>query len=206
VTPSQPRPPDGPPHPPGTPQPPGPRPILHPHDRKFKSPARAPPDTGRAGPGHPRARKTGPCTPLHNSETNGLPGAGGWLRSVSNVPDQPLPKSRRGWSGTTTTLHHPPKSQSQDQDQDQKRRGNPETPPASAHQAPRFPGSPRTPLLPSPEGQDQVQSQDQSWLLDVAATVKAQQPCQDAYGLHQRAGTETGTVRTRPCPLVLRFG
>ena len=67
-------------------------------------------DTGRAGPGHPSARKTGPCTPPTHSITTGLPGAGGWLRSVSNVPDQPLPKSRRGWSGTTTTLHHPPKN------------------------------------------------------------------------------------------------
>ena len=66
-------------------------------------------DTGRAGPEHPRAGKPGPVRP-RVLETTGLPGAGGWLRSVSNFPDQPLPKSRRGWSGTTTTLHHPPKN------------------------------------------------------------------------------------------------
>src|ERR1700733_11532527 len=83
-------------------------------------PARRP-DTTHADPAHPRAREIGRGTPTAHSESKRLPGEGGWLRSVSNVPDQPLPKSRRGWSGTTPTLHHPPKNkdQSQDQDQDQ---------------------------------------------------------------------------------------
>ena len=43
----------------------------------------------------PAHEKPGPVTLPQHSKTNDLPGAGGWLRSVSNFPDQPLPKSRK---------------------------------------------------------------------------------------------------------------
>ena len=90
------------------------RPILSPSHRIPAFPTTSTPQqyahsARTPGPqAPPRTKNRVLYAPAH-SQTTGLTGAGGWLRSVSNVPAN-LPKSRRGWSGTTTTLHHPPKT------------------------------------------------------------------------------------------------
>jgi hypothetical protein len=76
-------------------------------------------DTGRAGPEHPRARKTGPCTP---PRTRKLPVYLG--RVGGSVPSQTFltnlsQRAEEVGQEQTTTLHHPPKNKSQNQSQSQ---------------------------------------------------------------------------------------
>jgi hypothetical protein len=69
-----------------------------------------------------------------------------------SVPSQTFltstPQKARG-RGLEQQLHSTTQSQNQSQDQNQKRKGNPETPPASAHQSAPVSWFPLHPLLPS---------------------------------------------------------
>ena len=162
--------------------------------------ARTPP---AQAPDTPARGKPGAVRPLENRKAAST-GADGWLRSVSNVPDQPLPKSRRGWSGTTTTLHHPPKNKKSKSKNKRSKSKNKRSKSKSKSKI-------------KVKVQDQSQSQAQRRLLVTVAPVEGPPDgdsvaegahCVTAagpaarYGQRARcAGTAAGAGKTRPRPL-----
>ena len=110
-----------------------------------------PPHPGRTAAGHRQHTRTPGRPGAVRPRTTRTPRktSAGWVAPLRSVfPDHTASPRRDSMvRKNSTTLHHPNQSQSQDQ----KRRGNPETPPASAHQAPRFPCSPCTPSCHPPE-------------------------------------------------------